>query len=180
MDNFSDKARVGYRRIEVLTGPGPRHVATEGFASSFTDRFEGHLGALLAGARMWDGPTRHPNRVLGLVARTDDYLRANLARPVYTAEISAALGASPRSLHGDFHAVHGLSIHGYLHRRRMALVRDALKRASGSTALVKTIALTHGFWSLGRFSLAYRHVFGESPSVTMGLQRRGPRPMRPR
>jgi transcriptional regulator GlxA family with amidase domain len=56
----------------------------------------------------------------------------------------------------------------------MALVRDALKRASGSPALVKTIALTHGFWSLGRFSIAYRRMFGESPSATLGARRRDP------
>jgi AraC family ethanolamine operon transcriptional activator len=117
--------------------------------------------------------------VPGLVAQADDYLRANLARPIYTSEISAALGTSPRTLHDAFHAVHGMSLHGYLHRRRMALVRDALKRASGSPALVKTIALSHGFWSLGRFSMAYRHMFGEPPSATLGQQRRGPRLERP-
>jgi AraC-like DNA-binding protein len=157
----------------------PGDVAAEGFGASLTDMLEGHLGALLAGARLWDGPTRQTRRMLGLVARADDYLRANLPRPIYTTEISAALGASPRTLHDAFHAVHGMSLHGYLHRRRMALVRDALKRASGSSALVKTIALAHGFWTPGRFSVAYRHMFGESPSATLGLQRRGPRLTRP-
>jgi AraC-like DNA-binding protein len=167
------------RHAAQFVAAHPGHVAAEGFAASLTDMLEGHIGALLAGARLWDSPSRQTRRVLGLVARVDDYLRANLARPIYTPEISAALGASPRTLHDAFRTVHGMSLHGYLHRRRMALVREALKRASGSTALVKTIALTHGFWSLGRFSLAYRNMFGESPSATLGLQRRGPRVTRP-
>jgi AraC family transcriptional regulator, ethanolamine operon transcriptional activator len=153
----------------------PGSVAAEGFAASLTERLEGHLGSLLAGTGPWDGPTRQTRRVLSLVARADDYLRANLARPIYTTEISAALGASPRTLHDAFHAVHGMSLHGYLHRRRMGLVREALKRASGSAVLVKTIALAHGFWTLGRFSLAYREMFGESPSATLGLERGGGR-----
>jgi AraC-like DNA-binding protein len=167
------------RRAAQFVAAHPGSVAADGFAPSLTDMLEGHLGALLAGARLWDGPTRQTRRVLGLVARADDYLRANLGQPVYTAEISATLGASPRTLHDAFRAVHGMSLHGYLHRRRMALVREALKRASGSPVLVKTIALTHGFWSLGRFALAYRHMFGESPSATLGRQRRGPRLTRP-
>lgn len=162
------------RRAAQFVAAHPGQVAAEGFAASLTDQLEGHLGALLAGTRLWDGPTRQTRRVLALVGRVDAYLRANLARPVYTAEVSRALGASPRTLHDAFHAVHGMSLHGYLHRRRMALVRDALKRASGSTALVKTIALAHGFWTPGRFSIAYRHMFGESPSSTLGERPRGP------
>ncbi len=163
------------RQAAQFVAAHPGDVAADGFAASLTDTLEGHLGALLAGAGLWDGPTRQTRRVLGLVAGADDYLRANLARPIYTAEISAALGAAPRTLHSAFRAVHGMSVHGYLQRRRMALVREALKRASGSTALVKTIALAHGFWSLGRFSVEYRHMFGESPSATLDRQRSGDR-----
>jgi AraC-like DNA-binding protein len=159
------------RRAAEFVAAQPGSVAAEGFAVSLADSLEGHLGSLLAGARQWDRATRQSRRVLSLVARVDDYLRANLARPIYTNEIGAALGVSPRTLHDAFRAVHGMSLHGYLHRRRMGLVREALKRASGSNALVKTIALAHGFWTLGRFSLAYRHMFGESPSATLGLQR---------
>ncbi|WP_270934208.1 AraC family transcriptional regulator [Falsiroseomonas oryzae] len=171
--------RQCFRRAAQFVVANPANVATEGFAASLTDMLAGHLGELLAGSRLWDGPTRQSRRVLSLVAQADDYLRANLARPIYTTEVCTALGASPRTLHDAFQAVHGMSLHGYLHRRRMALVRDALKRASGSTALVKTIALTYGFWSLGRFSVTYRHMFGESPSATLGQQPRGPRRTRP-
>jgi hypothetical protein len=34
-------------------------------------------------------------------------------------------------------------------------------------ARVTDIATEHGFWELGRFSVNYRHIFGETPSVTL-------------
>jgi AraC-like DNA-binding protein len=33
--------------------------------------------------------------------------------------------------------------------------------------MVKEAALDNGFWDLGRFSVEYRKLFGESPSVTL-------------
>ena len=58
----------------------------------------------------------------------------------------------------------------YLSLRRMHLVRRALLRADPSAATVTRLATDHGFWELGRFSVSYRALFGESPSES--LQRR--------
>jgi transcriptional regulator GlxA family with amidase domain len=55
----------------------------------------------------------------------------------------------------------------YLTLRRMHLVRRALMRAETSNATVTGTATDHGFWELGRFSVAYRELFGESPSETL-------------
>ena len=55
----------------------------------------------------------------------------------------------------------------YLTLRRMNLVRRALQRADASTATVTQLATDHGFWELGRFSVNYRQLFGESPSETL-------------
>jgi len=49
----------------------------------------------------------------------------------------------------------------------MNLVRRALQRADASTATVTQLATDHGFWELGRFSVSYRRLFGESPSETL-------------
>jgi AraC-like DNA-binding protein len=54
----------------------------------------------------------------------------------------------------------------YLSLRRMHLVRRALLRADSSTTTVTRLATDHGFWELGRFAVAYRALFGESPSVS--------------
>ena len=55
----------------------------------------------------------------------------------------------------------------YLTLRRMHLVRQALSRAVPSAATVTQIATDHGFWELGRFSVAYRTLFGENPVLTL-------------
>jgi AraC-like DNA-binding protein len=55
----------------------------------------------------------------------------------------------------------------YLTLRRMHLVRQALLRADASKATVTRIVTDHGFWELGSFSVAYRALFGESPSETL-------------
>ena len=54
----------------------------------------------------------------------------------------------------------------YLTLRRMHLVRRALQQSHSSTATVTQIVNDHGFWELGRFSVAYRTLFGELPSET--------------
>ena len=55
----------------------------------------------------------------------------------------------------------------FLTLRRMHLAHRALLRADQSKATVTQIVTNHGFWELGRFSVAYRALFGESPSETL-------------
>jgi len=49
----------------------------------------------------------------------------------------------------------------------MHLTRRALLLADPTAATVTEIATAHAFWELGRFAVAYRALFGESPSVTL-------------
>ena len=63
---------------------------------------------------------------------------------------------------------------GHIDRlRRMHLTRRALLRADPSTATVTEIATEFGFWELGRFSVAYKALFGESPSRSLGRPEHG-------
>ena len=55
----------------------------------------------------------------------------------------------------------------YLWLRRMNQARHALLRADPAHATVTGIATAYGFWELGRFSVAYRGLFGERPSATL-------------
>jgi AraC-like DNA-binding protein len=49
----------------------------------------------------------------------------------------------------------------------MHLARRSLMSASAEAKTVTAIAMAHGFWELGRFSVAYRALFGETPSATL-------------
>ena len=55
----------------------------------------------------------------------------------------------------------------FLTLRRMHLVHRALRQADSLTTTVTRLATDHGFWELGRFSVAYRELFGESPSDSL-------------
>ena len=68
----------------------------------------------------------------------------------------------------------------YLTLRRMHLVRRALLHSHPSKTTVTKIVTDYGFWELGRFSVAYRTLFGEPPSETLRQptwQTRNCRPM---
>jgi AraC-like DNA-binding protein len=51
--------------------------------------------------------------------------------------------------------------------RRVQVVRWALLDGDPAEGRVTDIATEFGFWELGRFSVNYRHLFGESPSATL-------------
>ena len=55
----------------------------------------------------------------------------------------------------------------HLRMVRLFQVRRALSSAHGQVVTVTAIATSFGFAELGRFSVEYRKVFGESPSVTL-------------
>ena len=61
----------------------------------------------------------------------------------------------------------GVSPTQYLLLRRMHLARRALRQSDPDATRVTDVATNLGFWELGRFSVNYRQIFGESPSTTL-------------
>jgi AraC-like DNA-binding protein len=106
----------------------------------------------------------HHSRV---IARFEDLLAANAGRPLYLAEICAALGVSERTLRVCCQKHLGMGPVRYLWLRRMHFARRALSRANPVTTTVTDIATEFGFWELGRFSVEYRALFGEPPSASL-------------
>jgi transcriptional regulator GlxA family with amidase domain len=102
-----------------------------------------------------------------IIARFEEFLEANLDRPIYLTEICAVIGAAERTLRVACEEHLGMGPIRYLTLRRMYLVRRALLRADPSKSNVTCVVTDHGFWELGRFSVAYRLLFGESPSETL-------------
>jgi transcriptional regulator GlxA family with amidase domain len=118
---------------------------------------EGHSLEQSVGAR------RHDTALNRFV----EFLRANPDRPIFLAEICAAIGIAERTLRASCEEHLGIGPIRYLTLRRMHLVRRALLHSNPSKTTVTQIATEHGFWELGRFSVAYRTLFGESPSETL-------------
>jgi AraC-like DNA-binding protein len=87
--------------------------------------------------------------------------------PLYVHEICVELGVSSRSLLRCCSEQLGVSPQRYLWLRRMNMARHALLRSIPGHESVTDIAVTFGFWELGRFSVAYRAQFGEQPSATL-------------
>ena len=113
--------------------------------------------------KMTEGGRRHD----AIVARFEEYLEANPDQPLYLTEICAAIGVAERTLRVACEEHLGMGPIRYLCLRRMHLVRRALLRADPSAATVTRLATDHGFWELGRFAVAYRALFDESPSESL-------------
>ncbi len=109
-----------------------------------------------------NGSDRHDK----IVARFEAYLEAHPGKPLYLAEICAAVGAAERTLRIACAEHLGIGPIRYLALRRMHLVRRALLRGDSSTTVTR-VATDHGFWELGRFAVAYRTLFGETPSTSL-------------
>lgn len=112
-------------------------------------------------------PTTGGRRHDTILTRFGEFLEENPGRALYLPEICAAIGAAERTLRASCEEHLGMGPIRYLTLRRMHLVRRALQRSDPSKITVTRIVTDHGFWELGRFAVAYRTLFGESPSDTL-------------
>lgn len=115
----------------------------------------------------------HRHRAM-VMRRLEDTLTAKSDEPIYMAELCAAVGASYWILRDCCREYLGMSPKRYLWLRRMHLARRALQTTDTEKTTVTEIATNYGFWELGRFSVAYRSLFGESPSAALRRSPRGP------
>jgi AraC-like DNA-binding protein len=111
-----------------------------------------------------------------VIRRLEEALHANAETPLYMAELCATVGVSYPTLRACCQEHLGMSPKRYLWLRRMHLSRRALRRADSEKTTVTEIATNYGFWELGRFSVAYRSLFGESPSTPLRRPAEDPKP----
>jgi transcriptional regulator GlxA family with amidase domain len=97
------------------------------------------------------------------VRRAIIYLRQHIAEKVTLADLLATAGTSERSLRRNFTQFLGLSPLVYLQRLRLTAIRAELSRSEDT---ISCVAARFGLTHVGRFSVAYRARFGESPSDT--------------
>ncbi len=112
-----------------------------------------------------------------IMRRLEELLEANPDRTLYVAELCAAAGASSRTLRACCQEHLGI-VNTVCGLRRMHLARRTLRMANPAAASVTEIATSYGFWELGRFSVAYRSLFGKSPSAALLRPPDDPRPQK--
>jgi AraC-like DNA-binding protein len=120
-------------------------------------------------------PAAHPR--VPVMRRLEQFLGDNADAPLYLAEVCAAIGVPARTLRQHCMDHLGMGPHQYLWLRRMNLARRSLVRSAPKETTVATIANNQGFAELGRFAVAYRKLFGESPSTTLRRMSEPPREM---
>ena len=108
-----------------------------------------------------DNPSRD------IVEQAEILALAEVDEPVQISALCAALSISERTLRKAFHRVHGLPPCRHLRMLRLQQARCALIVTDSHLTTVTEIATGFGFLELGRFSVEYRKVFGESPSQTL-------------
>ncbi|WP_375309739.1 helix-turn-helix domain-containing protein [Bradyrhizobium sp. A5] len=102
-----------------------------------------------------------------LVGQAEILALAEVDEPIQISALCAALSVSERTLRKAFHRIHGLPPCRHLRMLRLKQARRALIATDGHLSTVTEIATCFGFAELGRFSVEYRKVFGESPSQTL-------------
>jgi transcriptional regulator GlxA family with amidase domain len=102
-----------------------------------------------------------------LVEQAERLALAHLDEPLHISALCRTLEVSERTLRKAFRKIHGLPPYRRLRMLRLSQARQALLAADSKRVTVTEIATCFGFVELGRFSVEYRKLFGESPSQTL-------------
>jgi len=120
-------------------------------------------------------PKKHLNvsfqRRYQIVKQAEAFITAHLDRKIYIADICENARVSERNLQYAFRDVLDLSPYEFITLQRLNKARRALSLATSDQITVNELAIKCGFWHMGRFSRAYKALFGELPSKT--IRRRG-------
>ncbi|PCI53948.1 MAG: hypothetical protein COB36_11245 [Alphaproteobacteria bacterium] len=100
------------------------------------------------------------------VKMAEDYIHDHLKEPMSIDDLVKITGVSQRSIFEGFRSFRGKTPMKYVLQLRLEKVRKELLN-SGPERSVTDIALKWGFSQLGRFSVSYKKVYGESPSDTL-------------
>jgi len=109
-------------------------------------------------------------RAAAIVRAAEEHFAMNLEGKVSLADLCDATGVSKSVLYRAFDLVCGEPPLAYFHKRRLSRARAVLLRGTPFRGKVMQAALSSGLTELGRFSVEYRQLFGESPRVTLRSQ----------
>ena len=154
----SKVCRLGETRLEVMANPE--------IARSLEQELLHALVNCLATENA-DRISRWRRRHTDIMVRFEEAMATRSAPHLNLSELCTAIGVPERTLRLCCAEFLGVSPIRYYQLRRLNMARAALRRADPETASVAEIARDHQFTELGRFAVAYRAVFGETPSSTL-------------
>jgi len=110
------------------------------------------------------GRIQSPERI---VRKAEERFMAAEGEAISLADLCAAACVSKSALYTAFHNICGEPPLEYFRKRRLMRARTILLHTSPGWGAIKRAALDVGLTELGRFSVEYRRLFGESPSATL-------------
>lgn len=168
-----DRLRLGLQRLIAGAMANPSQLEGLGQADRFWQSALGHLvDAYLALDRADPPPAHRCGSPTQIVGRAEERFMACPHRRISLAELCEAAGVSASTLNAAFHIVCGMSPLKFFKMRRLCRARHILLHGAADRGAVKRAAIDAGLTELGRFSVEYRELFGEPPSVTLHAARR--------
>jgi transcriptional regulator GlxA family with amidase domain len=104
--------------------------------------------------------------------RAEEFLREHMDTPFSSRGLCSATRMSERSIEMLFKDAYGISPRAWSQIVRLNAARHDLLESQSEDVRVSDVAVRWGFFHFGRFSAAYRQLFGELPSITAGKRRR--------
>lgn len=95
-------------------------------------------------------------------AATVDFIERSLHADLHLDRIAARAGYSPYHLHRSFRRAFGLTLHAYVHRRRLT---EAARALVDTSEPVIDIAIRHGFRGQQSFTSAFTASYGLPPAT---------------
>ena len=97
----------------------------------------------------------------------EDYICAKLDASITRDDLADLTGVSIRSLSRAFVKKYGLGPMAFVRQRRLDACYVQLQSSDRDATSVTEVAMSYGFWHTGKFAIAYKKAFGESPSKSL-------------
>lgn len=110
---------------------------------------------------------RNGHSSAAIVRKVEDWVSERNPESIHISDLCKSLFVSRRTLQRAFTETLNMGPAHYLMLKRLSAVRSVLRTADPQTTSVSEVAMDHGFWELGRFTLMYKQMFGERPSDTL-------------
>ena len=167
-----EKFRRLHKAIETLAGDTPEVIAVPEVAHGLEQALIQAMVTCCLGTTEFHADRAAQRHHQTIMRRFHKALEAAPNQPLHVIEVAQAVGTSVRSLSACCQESLQMGPKKFLMLRRMHLARQALSVADPVATSVTKVATQYGFWELGRFSVEYKSLFGESPSVTLRRERR--------